>query len=151
MKYVRAHVDPIKRHFDPIVAVSGNDLIVAHGLATSDLMRLKGTLPELNQSRLLLVDRKKDRFRFLRFEEVVVAIYPGFKEAAEAVRLSVGYDFQLKDIEKINDCASLSRWVTLKSFEKISAANAANAILPMRKIQDCLKWWDQIGRILFRI
>ena len=62
-------------------------------------MRLKGTLPELNQSGLLLVDRKKDRFRFLRFEEVVVAIYPGFKEAAEAVRLSVGYDFQLKDIE----------------------------------------------------
>lgn len=154
VKYVRAHVDPIKRHFDPIVVVSGNDLIVAHGLASSDLMRLKGSLSEFNQSGLLLVDRKNDRFRFLRFEEIVVAIYPGFREAAEAVRLSVGFDFQLKDIAKINDCASMSKWITLKGFEKISAENAAKAIVPMLENSRLPKvvgprWWDVIQNLMW--
>jgi hypothetical protein len=119
--YLRAHVDPIRKHFDPIASIVDNDIIIAHGLATPDLMRVKSHLADLNQCGLLLVDRNADRFRFLRFEETIVGIYPGFKEATEGLGITVGFDFQLKDIPKGDDYEAFSKWITLKGSERLQA------------------------------
>jgi len=97
MFYLRVHVDPIKRHFDPIVSLVDDNLVVVYGLAANDLMRLRSHLANLNQYGLIMVDRDNDRFRFLKFKQSVVAIYPGFKEVAEVLGLSVGFDFELRE------------------------------------------------------
>lgn len=127
LDYLRAHVDPIRKHFDPIASIVDSDIIVAHGLAVPDLMRLKNHLADLNQCGLILVDRDVNKFRFLRFEETVLGVYPNFKEAAEDLGLTIGFDFQLKDIPKKEDFEALSKWVTLKSVERYQAENLAKS------------------------
>jgi hypothetical protein len=127
MQYLRAHVDPIRKHFDPIAAIMGDDIILAHGLAAIDLMRLKSHLAELNKCGLILVDRKDTIFRFLKFDKLVIGINTGFREAIESTGLSIGFDFELKDIAKKLDCDDLSTWVTLKHTEKLKAESTAKS------------------------
>ena len=129
MRFLRAYVKSIRMHFDPIgMILDSGDIVVAYGMATSDLLRLKSNLSNLNKCGLILVDRKNDRFRFLVFEEIVVAIYPGFKEAIEEIGLVCGYDFQLGDIAKLGDYQQLSKWITLKETERENARVRARAI-----------------------
>lgn len=129
MPFLRAYVRSIRMHFDPIgMIVDSGEIVVAYGMATSDLLRLKSSLPDLNRCGLILVNRKNDHFRFLVFKEIVVGIYPGFKEAIEEIGLVCGYDFQLKDIAKLGDCRQLSKWITLKESERLDAENRARAI-----------------------
>lgn len=129
MPYLRAHVDPIRKHFDPIASVVGNDIIVAHGLATNDLMRLKSHLSILNDHGLLLVDRRSDTLRFLRFDKTVIGVYPGFREAYEALGRSIGFDFQITNVSLKNDYKDLSKWVTLKGEERLRAEDQRRTIL----------------------
>ncbi len=129
MPYLRAHVDPIRKHFDPIASIAGNEIIVAHGLATNDLMRLKSHLTNLNNYGLLLVDRRNNNLRFLKFDKTVTGIYPSFREAAETLGLSIGFDFQLTDISLKNDYGDLSRWITLRGEERLRAEDLRRAIL----------------------
>lgn len=129
LSFLRAYVRSIRMHFDPIgMIVDSGEIVVAYGMATSDLLRLKSSLSDLNRCGLILVNRKNDRFRFLVFREMVVAIYPGFKEAIEGIGLICGYDFQLKDIAKLGDYQQLSKWITLKETERLDAENRARAI-----------------------
>jgi len=111
-------------HFDPIALVTAkNEVVVAYGLAAIDLLRLKSDLHSLNQCGFLLVDRKNDHYRFLVFDEIVVCIFPGFKEVVDETGLTCGFDFQLGDISKVIDYHMLSRWVTLKDTERLEAEN----------------------------
>lgn len=129
MSFVRAYVAQIKMHFDPVAMIVDNrEIVVAYGLATIDLLRLKNCLPDLNKCGLLLVGRKNTLFRFVVFKEVVVGIFPGFKELTDEIGLSCAYDFQLKDISKLGDYQQLSRWITLKETERLDAENRARVI-----------------------
>jgi len=128
MYYIRAHVDPIQKHLDPIAVLGEDGVFVAYGLAANDFLRLKAFFSDLNKYGLILVDRKDGNFRFLFFNEVVVIIYPGFKEAIDAAGLSFGADFELKSISKMRDCEDMSKWITLGESERLQAENAAREI-----------------------
>ena len=115
---------PLKMHFDPIAMITTkNEVVAAYGLAAIDLLRLKSDLHNLNKYGFLLVDRKDDHYRFLVFDEIVVCIFPGFKEVVDETGLTCGFDFQLKDISKTTDYYWLSRWITLKETERLEAEN----------------------------
>jgi len=142
LPYLRAYVHPIRMHFDPIVMTTGyEEIVVAYGMATTDLIRIKTKLPNLNDYGLILVQRKDDIFRFLKIDELLICIYPGFKKASDDIGLSCAYDFKLQSISKLRDYEQLSRWVTLKGLERADAENRARvtrSLLEKTRIVDLL-------------
>jgi hypothetical protein len=128
MEYVRAHVDPIQKHMDPTAVLVDDGIVIAYGLAANDFIRLKGHFPQINKCGLLLVDRNDEKFRFLKFDEIVVIIYPGFRETLDSIGLTFGYDLKIEDISKRSDCIDMSRWLTLSDSEKLQADQAARTL-----------------------
>ena len=143
MRFIRAYVSPIKMHLDPTALIVGNrEIIVAYGMATSDLLRLKKALSDLNKFGLVLVDKKNDRFRFLVFGDVAIGIFPGFKEVTDEIGLPCSYDFQLKDISKLGDYRQLSKWITLKASERLDAENRVRVI---SSLLEKTRLWKVLG------
>lgn len=134
-------MDAIRRHFDPIAALVDNNVVITYGLAASDFMRLVSHFSKLSQYGLVLVDRRNSKFRFLVFKEIVIGVYTGFRETMEEMGLSFAFDFQLKDLSKLDDCESMSKWVTLKDLDKLKAeslARSINTILKMSRLEGVL-------------
>lgn len=122
-RYLRARVHPIELHLDPTVIVSQreNAAIVAYGVSTSDLLRVKSFLPNLNNLGLMLLKKLDSRYGFLLFDEMLVCIHPGFQSAIKQMNLHCGFDFRLEDLTGWNDLLELSRWITLKEEDRVRA------------------------------
>ena len=144
MAYLRCRVHPIEMHLDPTAIVSENgNVVIAYGLSTSDLLRVKSSLPNLNQLGLLMLKKLNGHYGFLIFNKMLVCIHPGFRQAISQIGLNCGYDFCLHDLTAPNDLEQLSRWITLKDKVRAEARNAAYHIrskLIDTRIDDVLRY-----------
>lgn len=129
MAYLRCRVHSIGMHLDPTAIVLENgSVVVAYGVATSDLLRIKNALPNLNDLGLLMLQKLNDSYGFLAFEKMIVCIHPGFQLALDRIGLVCGSDFNLSDFTEAEDLEQLSRWITLKGKVRAQARNMAVSI-----------------------
>lgn len=127
MSCLRCRVHPIEMHLDPTAIVSDDgNIVVAYGVSTGDLLRIKNALPNLNKLGLLMLKKLNGNYGFLVFDKMIVCMHPGFQLALNQIGLVCASDFSLSDFTEAEDLEQFSKWITLEGKIRAEARNTAH-------------------------